>query len=240
MTDRSENKVQIPEKSRRNHIRSNICFWGRNILQEIEIIISGALLLFLVRWFGRSPEALTDILLGFPYLLLMVGGFLTLMMVLSFFQVYFPVLISMNVTRSAAIAGVWMSQGGVALFLAALMALIWKLVPGEEAAMRLMAMPLFGGIILAMIAVCVILGAVFVRWGKIGGIILFLVCITGGMAVGVFVALNAGEGFLELQQMTYVDLAGIKGGSVLLAGVLLYVVSGLFSWLVTRNAEVRV
>ncbi len=240
MTDRMENNVQIQGKSRRSHIKSNFCFWGRNILEEMGVIIGGAIFLLLVQWFGRSPKALTDILLGFPYLLLMVGGFLTLIMVLSFFQMYFPVLISMNVTRSAAAAGIWLSQGGVALLLSALMALIWKLVPGEEAAMRLMAMPLFGGVILAMIAVCVILGAVFVRWGKIGGIILFLVCITGGMAVGVFVALNAGEGFLELQQMTYVDLAGIKGGSVLLAGVLLYVVSGLFSWFVTRNAEVRV
>lgn len=237
MTDRWAKEYQATSGEHRSYVGSHLRFWGSNVLEELGLTLVLGIAISLVTWCGSSKMAVTDVLLDFPYLLLLAGGFVILMMVISCFKVYFPLLISMNVTRKAAMIGIWLSQAGEVLLLDGVTGLVWKVVPGVEAQARFALLPAFTGTLFGIIGICIIMGAVLLRWGRLGGIIIGVVCVVGGIGGGMAAALYADESFLEIQQLQSGALAGM-GRMFLLVGGLLYVVSGVVSRVLTKKTEV--
>lgn len=229
-----------------NAVSGSFRFWGRTCLENIGMAAGLALALLLFRELGSSVyaenagSAVQMAAAQFPYLLGGTGVILVMMTVMGCFQTYFSLLISMNVTRASAIRGIWLNQAGTILGILALMALIWKLTPGEISSSGLAMLPFFAVVFLVAAAVCIALGIVLIRWGKIGMIIaVFVFMVIGGFG-GALVAMSGKESFMEMIYVSRERLAGIHYWPILVGSMIVYMASGAFALIMTRKAEVRI
>lgn len=217
----------------------NIRFWGKNALESIGISLAAAVVLLMLsgmRSVVYSEEGFWMVVLSlFPYYLVLAGGFMVAMLVLSYFQTYFSVLLSMNVTRKEIVIGIMSS---LALTMAGILVLawgIWQICPGEIARDGRTLLPLLAAVFFLGAGVSVILGTVTLRWGKVGTIAMIVLCAVMGAFVGVWVSAghDGSEALIDLMMK-------LRFKGAFLASVLFYLLSGIFTRVFTRKVEVRV
>lgn len=236
--------MKTEKKCRKSGLESSLNFWGKNCLESIGISLAGAALLFLFFGMGRGIYKAGDgveILALVPYYIFLAGGFCGLMLVVGYFQLYFPILISMNVTRKKIVGGILLCQIVMLAVLVGISGLIWRLIPGDISSGGLRILPMLIGILLLAAAFCIALGAVIVRWGKIGTVIFAALAALIGAAAGMSVAMLAGSD--SDFWMEIVKLSGTAEGGfvriILAAGILFYAAAAIFSAVITRKVEAR-
>lgn len=217
----------------------NIKFWGRNCLECLGMSAGAAIVLIL--FFGIGSGNIGDGGIGgmllaeialFPYYLVMAGAFVVLMVTISYFQLYFSILLSMNSTRRAAAGGIWLSTAAVTLAIIAAAGIIWSLLPGDLAESGISILPLLAGALFIENAVVTVMGVIVVRWGKAGMILLMIFALVCGGAAGAWTVLSG---------KTFEMLLGLSFNfyPVLAAGIVLYLLAGIFMVMGTRKLEVR-
>ena len=223
-----------------------LSFWGRSCMEGLGISLAGGaiLLIFMafVQGFFESIDNISFLLSLSPYYLLVSGGFCVLAMTIGYFQVYFPVLLSMNAIRKHITLGIFLFETGMIAALILLCALIWTVVPGDISQSGMKALPLLCGLLLTGAAFGTILGAVIARWGKIGVLIfigfMFVIGGIGGALVAILCFTNI-EFLRHFSQITgNIELRFIW--IILAVGIVLYAASGLISYLITKKAEARI
>lgn len=222
----------------------NLKFWGSNFLQSMGIALGMTLVMLLFYGMGQNMSAKTRLLVGLgvlPYYLFMSGAISIMMIIIGYFQMIFSVLISMNATRSSVNKGIFFSEAAVIVTITALGALIWKVMPGDIASDGIKILPLLCGILFAMTGAGMILGAIIMKWGKFGAIIATIVFLAIGGVGGAGFALTVSSDMVKAFQVLgniFADGRTIVW-TVLAAGVIIYIISGIFTALVTRKMEVR-
>ena len=174
-----------------------------------------------------------------PFFILVAGIFSTFLIGVTYFQVYFSVLVSMNATRKKTVISILVNIAAMLLGINAVMALIWKLVPNEISETGLRLMPLFIGIMFLAAALCVLLGSVIVRWGKIGMVIFAFVSVVLGVCIGASFAIADSDIISKIIEKL-MGIGGFNFWIVAAAGIAVYLISGAVSLVMTRKMEVRV
>lgn len=218
-------------------VMRSLKFWGLYTIEGIGIAVGMGLLLYFYLLI-QMPEGLVkgffENLALYPYYLLVAGSFYMMMYVMSCFQVYYSLLVSMNVTRKAVVLGIVASTGIVVAALSLIMWVIWKLVPGAVSRSGLGNFHLFSGILFLVTGVMLLLGAVIVKWGKIGTIVTMLIAGIGGGCMGASVAMM-GEDMIEI----LLKIAEHNFVIVFVIGVAVFAAAGSFIMAVSRKLEVR-
>ena len=215
-------------------------FWGKNSFACIGISAGMALIIFLMRAMGVEPasgggfgEAMLELLPFYPYYLSFAGLFIMLMAGIGYIQFYFPVLVSMNVTRKTVFRDFMIFFAVTALCLMILTGLLWYLIPGELSAMGLEVLPFIFGTLLMGGAFGMIFGVINFKYGTLGVIILMAV---GGI-LGAFIAMSVMTD-AHFRFLNGLSIGKIVWGAVA-AGLLIYVFSGIFLAIQIRKLEIR-
>ena len=91
---------------------NKVKYWGKHYLENLSIIFIVAILLmfFIATGAVEVSGGMSDLILEslglLPYYLCFAASFSVLMVGVGYFQSYFPVLVSMNVTRKSVINGI--------------------------------------------------------------------------------------------------------------------------------------
>ena len=211
-------------------------FWGRFWFESMGMVLGISLFLPLLNQ-GLGSGAggwkgwLAEIARQYPYYLMIAGLFTLLMLGISYFQVYFPILVTMNQVRKRAVAGMWVSILTIVLGITGGCGLIWSIFAPEN--IRIIA-PLIGAFLITA-AISVMAGAITLRWGKIGTFLFVGLAMLIGMGLGIIFA--AGDE-LGLGQWSVSEI-GERFGFLFFAGMIGYLLAGIFALCVTRKAEVR-
>lgn len=218
----------------------NVKFWGKNVLESIGISLAAAVVLLLfmgIMGSDISDEAgFWEFMMGvFPYYLLLSGVFVVAMLAVSYFQLYFSVLVSMNVTRRACVTGIMASLTVTILGILTVIWGIWKFCPGDVAKDGMKLFSLSAAIFFYAAGICVFLGTVILRWGKIGTIVMVVLCGAVGAFVGGWVSATS-NGIEELVKL----LMQFQFSGVLIGSLVIYILAGIFAAIFTRKVEVRV
>lgn len=227
-------------KSRRLRI---LKYWSIQVTEIVACSIGLAAAMMVLQMFTSNANAMLEgvtwVFLSPVYLLIM-GAITVMISGITVFQTYFPVLVSMNVTRKGAAGGIVLVQGASSLVVLLLAAVIWSFaakLSGEDIGGM---MALSAGLFFMVAAVGILFGTVVIRWGKIGIFLMILIFMVVGAVAGVSVATLGNDRFLHMQKFLLEDAAGNNFLPVLLAGALVYAASGVFAVFATRKAEVRV
>ena len=178
----------------------------------------------------------------YPWYLLIVGIFISLILSIAYFQTYYSVLLSMNVTRKQIVRDIFLCMAVTMAGILLLAALIWYLVPGDISEGGTTMLPQITGCYLILCSLFLIMGTLVLRFGTIGSLIMAAVFVLLGMTAGIFTAMSEG-GLLESVSDALQSLVTLFGKSslmIILAGVLLYLASCFLSSWITRKQEVRV
>lgn len=216
-------------------------FWGRLCAESLGIAIGISMvwLLFMGlssgEYAGDIGRTLAEWLPLYCYYLLMTGALVLMIMGITYFQVYFPVVLSMNATRKSIAIGILGCMLGIAAGVLLLSAIIWRLVPGEISASGWKLMPLFIGALLSIAAFGLILGVAVGRWGKAGlimtGVLFGLIGGGAGMSVALFNKSVIMELVNNFMNRNFHPLA--------VAGIILFAAVSLLVLRATRKMEVR-
>lgn len=226
----------------RSVLARNVKFWGKNTLESLGISLAGAaaVLLFLVAAgtdYSGQEGLLSYLTQLFPYYLFVAGVFVNAILAISYFQVYFSVLLSMNVTRKEITLGILGSLTACNLGILLLVQLVWRIFSEDISADGLRVFPLLTGILFLVTALLVILGVVILRWGKIGTIIMGICFALLGGFCGFWMSAAGRNGF---DAEFFSALSRGDYSLVLAAGLLVYVLAGVFAVVMTRKTAVRV
>ena len=220
----------------------NVKFWGKNTLEILGISVAGAaaMLLFLGvagTDYSGQEGVFSYMAQLYPYYLYIAGMFLNVILAVTYFQVYFSVLLTMNVTRKTIVAGIFGSLAGNILGIMALIQLIWRLFPGEISSDGLRLFFPMAGILFLATAFLGVLGTVIFRWGKAGTIIMMIFFVFLGGLGGFWMAV-AGRNGLDTELID--ALSRHDFSAVLVIGLAFFVLAGIVSAAMTRKTEVRV
>lgn len=216
-------------------------FWGSYWLECLGISAGAALIMIFMYGIGSSDPGHGGIgnmfmeeLALYPYYLVITGAFIILIVTINYYQLYFSILVSMNCTRKQAAGEVLLATTATILGIAALAAALWLFLPGDIAADGIKILPLLAGLLFIDAALAVVMGIVTVRWGKIGMIIMVLVCTLAGGLAGAWTVLGDARLFdlIGNLQFNFYAVLGI--------GIGLYLAAGVFSVAATRKLEVRI
>lgn len=223
-----------------------LSFWGRSCMEGLGLSLAGGAILLVFMAFGQgffeSGDNIAFLLSLSPYYLLVSGGFCVLAMTIGYFQVYFPVLLSMNAIRKHIALGIFLFETGMIAALILLCALVWTVVPGDVSQSGMKILPLLCGLLLTGAAFGTILGAVIARWGKIGVLIFIgFMFVLGGIG-GAFAALLCFTNveFLLHFSQTAGNMEFRFIWIILAVGIILYAASGPISYLIAKKAEARI
>lgn len=216
--------------------KRSVKYWSRNCLENLGVSmgLSFVLILFFAGGSIRFWGALQSLCILYPFYLILTGGFCLMIGGVTYFRSYLPMLLSVNATRRRAVLGILFHQVVLLLLLLALSSFIWMVPGGNEAGTEELLLAIAGGMLLTG-ALGILLGAVSVRWGKIGSLITIILCmLTGGLCgagVAFFGKEKAGEMVIALMDSSVWWL--------LILGAVSYVLAGIFALAVTRKIEVR-
>ena len=150
------------------------------------------------------------------------------------FQIYLPILISMNSTRKAALRGMLLMIGSLIVGITAISAIIWFGMDDEVAVSGLNLLPMLTGFLLIESAVVVTLGTVFLRWGRLGTLFMIGACmIAAGCVSTVFFLHEKVFGDMTFLQKNF-NLLIVLG-----IGILAYFLAGVFARVSTKKLEIR-
>lgn len=224
-----------------NRMVKSIKFWGRLCIEWIGLSAGASFLWVLFMgagsrdFFGNKSESLVDLIQLYPYYLLIIGGFFAVIMGITYFQVYFSVVLSMNATRKSFARGICSCMGGMVVGMLLISAVIWRMVPGEISSSGRKLTALFAGALFIIVAISLLLGVVAIRWGKIGMIIVGIICALTGAGAGMTVALS-NNGITDF----FIAVADGNFKLLAIAGIILYLAVSIFVQKATQKLEVRV
>ncbi|MCD8397275.1 MAG: hypothetical protein LUD12_08865 [Lachnospiraceae bacterium] len=224
--------VTVP---RSRKLFSSLQFWGQMLLQmlglSVGIGIVWCLLIPILNEEVSLGSYLPDLLQRAPGYMMLAGGVCAWIYPSALFQNYFPVLVSMNVTRRQVVLGIWLCNGVLVWILLGVQALCAHL--GMGAFDREWLSLAFAGC-MAMAAMGILIG-MLVLWSRVAWAI----------AIGV---LSIGTGFIvglccgmELK-LPILNAAFWQGGRAVMlsaAGAGLYLLAGVVAMAVMRKIEVR-
>lgn len=224
--------------------RARLQFWCESWLETIALILVVAICIYLFLSFGRSAgsaqDKLQEFLMIFPYYIMMTGMFGVFLVGIGYFQTYFQILLSMNSTRKRILGNILFHLALMQLSILGIMGLIWKLAGGDAADAGISLLPLLTGSMFLAGACSVLLGTVMIRWGKIGMILFTLICTLIGGCAGVCTVSISAEQVSKWVQMLIGMSESVLNCGVVAAGVIGYLLAGLFAARMTRKIEVRV
>lgn len=178
---------------------------------------------------------------AFPLYLYMAAVVGVLIMGPLFYKVYYPVYVSMGMTRKCACifhAAVPFAVAGI-LFLVAVG--IWR-ITGENLGPEKNLSVLFA-ILIAAAGIGILFGGLMLRFGTVVAVLVAIGVFGVGIAGGVFVALSVTGNFqimLKLRNVWFAFLKEIPLGVLALAGgVIFYLLCGFLVWKMVRKLEVR-
>ena len=152
------------------------------------------------------------------------------------FQTYFPVLVSMNVTRKSVVNGIMLCILAIMFTVLAVAALVWKFVPLKGMELNVQVLLLFGGVQLIFASLSLVCGYVVARWKKVGTIVMGAVGLIVGGSVGASVSIFGNMGFLHV----IMDLIEkFQFTWVFVLGLVLYLMVGIFIRVSTKKLEIR-
>lgn len=219
----------------------NLKFWGRLCGESLGLLLAGTIVCFLFVYVGGKEhmgeigEMFSVSLALLAYYVLIVGSFMLLIMSISYFQVYFPLVITMNVLRKNAAIGLTGCILGTVAGILGICALIWRLTPGEIAEGGWALMPVFAGGLLLIAAFGLFMGMAVVRWRKAG--IVMMSVIFGLFGAGVAIVLMNNEevgGFFS-----FLSSLNEKVNLLLLVGIGIYLLVSILIVKAVRKIEVR-
>ena len=219
--------------------KMGFCLWARETLTGVGLSFGMAFLMILLGGFSTEKfghsENMAEVILGiFPYYLMFAGIFVLMVISIGWFQNAFSILVSVNVTRRHAVRGIFLSLFCFMAVELGAIALIWKVTPGDVARDGMKLIWLFVGAFLILGALCAILGAVSLKWGKGGLIVMLLVGLAGGGIVGFCVAVSD-KTMVELMQ----SCIGRNYAPVAAAGALVFLLADILVQSILRKIEVR-
>lgn len=221
-------------------VMKSLRFWGGILLKMLGNTFATAFIIIMILYMSNGNAASGGIeteLSLFPYYLVIAGFFMIFVCGYNWFQTYFCMLISMNVTRKAAVYGILAVNLTYVLGINLLAAVLWKVFPGEISAGGLSLVHLFTGVFLISSSICTLMGVIMLRWGKIGVALTVLFMTLIGGAFGACVALPAGTVTSGMQQLVvHLDAAWPAAG----IGVLCFGMTGFAARILLRKIEARV
>lgn len=222
---------------------NKVKYWGKHYLENISIIFIVAILLmfFIATGAVEVSGGMSDLILEslglLPYYLCFAASFSVLMVGVGYFQSYFPVLVSMNVTRKSVINGIMVCLLCVILTVLLISAMIWYFIPINDTKLNIQMLMLFGGIQFIAASFSLLGGYVIARWKKIGTIVMVCMGLLVGGSVGASVSIFGDVGIVEL----FTDLVEkFQFTWVLVLGMVVYLIVGIFIRLSTSKLEIRI
>ena len=224
-----------------NKVGENLKFWGRIWMECMGMAVAVAIVMFFLFAVGESPmgaggfgAALVENLPLFPWYLYITGSFIVLMITYSCFQIYFPLLLSMSVTRKKIIYSILCNTLAMIFGIILVSAVLWKLFPGDISDSGLRLLPFLSGAFLAVGAVFLMIGIVVMRWGTVGFIMMILLGAAFWGCLGAVSALHGREIFGWMAGITLDSMA------IPAAGCVLYLAAAIVCVRFTKKAEVRI
>ncbi|MDY3249048.1 MAG: hypothetical protein SOX32_01720 [Candidatus Choladocola sp.] len=224
-----------------NGVEGNLKFWGRTWLEGMGMAVAVAIVMFFLFAVGESPlgdggfgAVFLESIPLLPWYLYITGSFIVLMITYSCFQIYFPLLLSMSVTRKKIIYSILCNTLAMIFGIILVSAVLWKLFPGDVSDSGLRLLPLLSGVFLAVGAVSLMIGIVVMRWGTVGFILMIVLGAVFWGCLGAASALGGRELFGWA--------AGISPDSMAIpvAGGVLYLAAAVACVRFTKKAEVRI
>lgn len=218
-------------------------FWGKQYLDNLTIIVGVAVLMLVFLAVGEIElsSGMDNLFLEgialFPYYLCFSASFAILLIGVGTFQTYFPVLVSMNVTRKSVVNGIMLCILAIMFTVLAVAALVWKFVPLKGMELNVQVLLLFGGVQLIFASLSLVCGYVVARWKKVGTIVMGAVGLIVGGSVGASVSIFGNMGFLHV----IMDLIEkFQFTWVFVLGLVLYLMVGIFIRVSTKKLEIRI
>lgn len=182
--------------------------------------------------FNVSEMGAGDVLALFVCFWLGVGLIVLIVAGANGMNLYYPVLLSMSVTRKRAMAFVLslVALTAAGLWLVAL--LIWRLIPGDVSAAGLSLAPGLAGGLLLVASLGILFGTVYLRWRRWGALAMSILLVLAIIVVCWYVIGNGVEELLDMLEKRNLS-------SFLAAGILGYLISGALAYWLTMDMEVR-
>lgn len=243
-------KAEIAVKRERTYIKPGTMFWMRNWITGIGMTIGAAVAMQLMQMLSSGASALiigTEILNAdqmqsvifmFPAYLLAIGCITVTIYGIIWFQSYFSLLVSMNVTRRRAVLNIELNIVLLILGLLALAALIWRCLTADLFQIGMFLISILSPALFISAAFCMAIGVTMVRWGKVGVFLLIALCALAGAVVGAAVSMfdNGIQTFIQLIEVRISDNITLWP---LAASVVVYVVASIYGLLALKRVEVR-
>lgn len=218
--------------------KSHVKYWGRNAFVWTGISLACVLGFWIMNQLG-SAKYVQGIGLAATFLvyLAVVGAFVSMIAVISTFQTEIPRLVSMNVTRRAAVWGLVAGHAATALLHILLGILIWCIFGVGEAEIVVFIATLIASVMLGFGGFGMLLGAAVLRWGKIGTIIMAAAIMVMTIGIASFIAMRGESSFRGFSMETMMDL---NFWPLALTAAVFYLLTAAAAATFTRKIEVRV
>ena len=211
--------------------RRSFIFWSELFLRYV-----GDTILFTLAWMIYSVlfhAGWTETGMGrmeFLGIFLYIGGVCAdLILTANFLIIYFPLLLSVNVTRKRVMRGFLGCSAGLGLFVTAGETVLWSV---GDLPFPVSALPAFLGLFLALDAVGIFCGVLISRLKKTGIFltVLVILIITAGIIWAVVGELWSAFSAIRMEMLFL---------AVCAAGWILFLAAGFFAWYLLKNQEVQ-
>ena len=217
----------------------HVKYWGRNAFVWTGISLACMLGFWLLNELGNA-QYMQGVGLGASFLvyLAIAGLFVSMISILSTFQTEIPLLISMNVTRKAAVWGLAAGHAATVLLHILLGILIWCIFGIWEMEIIIFISSLLVSVLLGFGGFGMLFGAIALRWGKIGSIIMAVAILVMTISIAVFIAMQGGS--ISLQHISLEAMMEHNFWPLALVMAAFYLFTGATAFMLTRKIEVRV
>lgn len=219
-------------------LKSHVKYWGRNAFVWTGISLACVLGFWIMNQLSSAKYVQgIDLADTFLVYLAVVGAFVSMIAVISTFQTEIPRLVSMNVTRKAAVWGLAAGHAATALLHILLGILIWCIFGVGEAEIVVCIAALIASVMLGFGGFGMLLGAAVLRWGKIGTIIMAAAIMVMTIGIASFIAMRGESSFRGFSMETMMDL---NFWPLALTAAVFYLLTAAAAATFTRKIEVRV
>lgn len=187
-------------------------FWLKTAFTNLFSILGAALLYGVLMNIQGSGDFLENFWMTTPLYLIFFGALMFLALNMGLYRFHLNLSLAFGSTRREALAGLHVARL-VPIFLLAVLLFLVTVLAGDNALASPVAMSVSTlGLCLFAAAFGSVLGMVFARFGKIaaivGGVVLFVVCLGGGIAAGLGIANDSAvAALLSVERLPWLALA---------------------------------